>query len=315
MRADRLLAELNLLQARGRLTAAELAAELEVTERTIYRDMYALQVAGVPLVAERGRDGGYSLYGDWRAELTGLTTAEMESLLLASASSPTTRATATAVTAAAKLAAMLPAETADELSRLRRKIYVALESEGGHSPVGEVTSNLVDALRRDRAVQLVIRRRRSGQIVRTAHLIGLVIDGREWHVVWHAGDGRERVDTVDDVISAVAIADPVIEVENVGLDALWRRLVSRRSSHSSLQVRLAIDSRLVDVWRARYRTSTIEQNGDTATVVCHFNSILEARSAVLPWGGAVEVLSPPALRLSVADFAAQTVAVYTGSVT
>ena len=88
MRADRLLAELALLQARGRMTAAELAVELEVTERTVYRDMYALQVAGVPLIAERGRDGGYSLYGDWRSDLTGLTTTEMESLLNETATTP-----------------------------------------------------------------------------------------------------------------------------------------------------------------------------------------------------------------------------------
>ncbi len=80
MRADRLVAALLVMQARGRVTAAELAAELEVSERTARRDLEALAVAGVPVYSQRGRGGGWTLVGGARIDLTGLTVHEIRAL-------------------------------------------------------------------------------------------------------------------------------------------------------------------------------------------------------------------------------------------
>ena len=77
MRADRLLSLLMLLQARGRMTAGELAAELDVSERTIYRDIDALSCSGVPVYPEHGPGGGFALLESYRTNLTGLTDAEL----------------------------------------------------------------------------------------------------------------------------------------------------------------------------------------------------------------------------------------------
>ena len=82
MRADRLVATLLLLQSRGRVTAAEVAAELEVSERTARRDLEALAMAGIPVYSQQGRGGGWSLLGGSRTDLSGLTAAEAQALFL-----------------------------------------------------------------------------------------------------------------------------------------------------------------------------------------------------------------------------------------
>src|ERR1044072_4727866 len=82
MRADRLVATLLLMQARGRVTAAEVAAELEVSVATARRDLKALSAAGIPVYPQAGRGGGWSLVGGARTDLSGLTAAEAQALFL-----------------------------------------------------------------------------------------------------------------------------------------------------------------------------------------------------------------------------------------
>src|SRR6266446_8920577 len=82
MRADRLVAILLLLQTRGQVTAAEVAAELEVSERTARRDLDALGMAGVPIYSQQGRNGGWRLAGGGRTDLSGLTAGEARALFL-----------------------------------------------------------------------------------------------------------------------------------------------------------------------------------------------------------------------------------------
>ena len=88
MRADRLLSLLMLLQTRGQMTARELSIELEVSERTIYRDIVALSAAGIPVYGEPGREGGYTLLEGYRTSLTGLTEGEIRALFMLSIPAP-----------------------------------------------------------------------------------------------------------------------------------------------------------------------------------------------------------------------------------
>ncbi|CAM5330213.1 hypothetical protein SALBM217S_00326 [Streptomyces griseoloalbus] len=126
MRADRLLTLLLLLQNRGRMTAPQLAAELEVSVRTVYRDVEALGASGVPVRTERGPQGGFRLVEGYRTRLTGLTDAEAGSLVLAGLPGPAGELGLGAVLASAqlKVEAALPDGLADQARRVRERFHL-----------------------------------------------------------------------------------------------------------------------------------------------------------------------------------------------
>src|SRR5258708_7239263 len=126
MRAGRLLSILMLLQAKGRVSAATLAGEVEVSLRTIYRDIDELSAAGVPVYAERGRAGGFQLLDGWRTRLTGLTALEAQALFLAGLPGPAAELGLAEVMEAAqqKLLAALPAGWQDDASRIGARFHL-----------------------------------------------------------------------------------------------------------------------------------------------------------------------------------------------
>ncbi|CAL9522670.1 WYL domain-containing protein [Streptomyces sp. Tu 3180] len=189
MRADRLLSLLLLLQNRGRMTASELAAELEVSVRTVYRDIEALGASGVPVRAERGPEGGYRLMEGYRTRLTGLTDAEAGSLFLAGLPGPARELGLGAVLASAqlKVEAALPGELAAQARRVRERFHLdapAWFRDADPVPHLETVARAVW----ERRVLRTRYRRWRGEVHREVRPLGLVLKGGIWYLAALAED-------------------------------------------------------------------------------------------------------------------------------
>jgi len=189
MRASRLVTLLLLLQTRGRMTAAELARELEVSERTVHRDVDELSAAGVPIYAERGPHGGVRLVEGYRTRLTGMTGEEAEALFLSGLPGPAAQlGLGTVMTAARlKVLAALPAEMRGRASRLVERFY--LDAAGWFQPAEEVPhlATVADAVWDCRRLAILYARGDAG-VEREVDPLGLVLKGGTWYLVGSVGE-------------------------------------------------------------------------------------------------------------------------------
>ncbi len=185
MRASRLVRVLLLLQARGRRTAAELAAELDVSVRTVYRDVESLSAAGVPVYADRGPAGGYRLVDGYRTRLTGMTAGEAESLFLAGMPGPAAELGLGTVLAAAelKLLAALPPELRSRAVRVRERFH--MDAPGWFREADEVPwlAAVADAVWNQHALRVHYRRWGAQEVTRVIEPLGIVLKAGTWYLV------------------------------------------------------------------------------------------------------------------------------------
>src|ERR1041385_573504 len=141
MRADRLLSIVLLLQANRQMTSRDLALRLEVSERTIHRDMEALSGAGIPVTAARGSSGGWSLLGNYRTSLTGLNEAEIQSLFLTKSTKllADLHLDKAADGALLKLLASLPSTFQQGAERARQRIYIDVSGWSRREEIGRAS--------------------------------------------------------------------------------------------------------------------------------------------------------------------------------
>jgi predicted DNA-binding transcriptional regulator YafY len=320
MRADRLLSILLLLQARGRMTAKDLAAELEVSERTIYRDIDALSTARVPVYGQSGPEGGYELLDSYRTDLTGLTEDEVRALFMLSIPEPFTELGISQNLKAAllKLAAALSAHR-DEEERARQRFH--LDSTWWHQGEEAVPhlQTIHPAVWQDRRLYLKYQPWYGAPAIeRLVDPYGLVAKAGIWHLVC-ARSGRIRVYRVSHLLDTRVSDECFDRPAGFDLAAFWREWCAEREQNQSyyaVTVRVAPDfvSELPRLFGERLHEAISKAGAPDVegwvTLELPFESLEAARDRILGFGGAVEVLKPRALRKSVVDFATQIVALY-----
>lgn len=320
MRADRLLSLLMLLQARGKMSAPALAEELEVTERTIYRDIQALEMAGVPIYAESGRDGGYGLVDRYRTSLTGLSEGEVRALFMLSIPTPLTDLGVSQELKAAllKLAAALPAARRGDEAHVRDRFYldaVGWEYDGGPTPHLRVIHK---AVWQDRRIMMKYQPIFSIEVAQIVDPYGLVVKAGEWYLVFAYRD-RIRARRVSEFMDVCLTAESFTRPPDFVLEAFWKAWCAERAErHQQFHVRarIAPDARewLAFYLGSRSRDALAHAGPPDAEgwfmLDLTFDSLETARARLLPLGCAVEILEPDTLRLSMADFAEQTLRVY-----
>ncbi|MET7656005.1 MULTISPECIES: YafY family protein [unclassified Streptomyces] len=315
MKSSRLVSILLLLQTRGRMTAAQLAAELEVSVRTVYRDVEALGAAGVPLYGDAGHAGGYRLLDGYRTRLTGLTADEAEALFLAGVPGPAAQLGLGPVLAAAqlKVRAALPPELRAHADRISGRFH--LDAPGWYTDAGGDVPYLpavADAVWNNRILHIVYRRwREPTDVRRRLEPYGLVLKAGRWYVV--AGPGP-RTFRVDQILELTASDEVFTRPDGFDLASHWADY--QHGFHERLYrdkaeavVRLAPG---VTLARAAPLDGPVEADGRTVVRV-PIESVEHAHAEFLRLGTDIEVLQPPELRERIARTVTELAARYGNS--
>jgi predicted DNA-binding transcriptional regulator YafY len=312
MRADRLVAALLILQARGRVTAGELADELEVSERTARRDLEALGMAGVPVYSQAGRGGGWSLVGGARTDLSGLTAAEARTLFLVAG--PSSSATPQMKAALRKLVRALPEPFRAEAEAASAAVVIDPTSwDRTPAQPPEHLEALQQAAIEGRQVRLGYRAPDRPGSLRVVHPFGLVSKASVWYVLAGTDDGM-RTFRVSRVTSVELLDDPVVRPEGFDLAAAWNDTLARLDrERATFEVQAAASLEAVRWLRGAFdRRVTVGEEREDGRVAVRIRSWSAHAAAgdlvgFAPW---VEVLAPDEVRRELAERGAHLTRLY-----
>ncbi len=314
MRASRLLSILTTLQARGLVTAQALADEAQVSLRTIYRDIDALSAAGIPVLAERGAEGGYRLLDGYRVRLNGLSHREAESLFLGGLAGPAADLGLGAVMAAAqqKLKVALPADLRASAERMQARFHLDALQWFGEVDQPPHLQAVAEAVWSQRRLEV---RYQSWKAEQTRRLepLGLVLKGGGWYLA-AALDGRVRTYRVSRILELSVLDERFDRPADFDLPAYWRAATQRLEAElhpgmATLRVS-ARGARLLAETSAPYARSRlvlgeVEDDEGWRHATLPVGSTRHAAYELLRLGPEVEVLAPPELRATMATLARQ----------
>jgi predicted DNA-binding transcriptional regulator YafY len=307
MRADRLVAIALLLQAHGQLTAPDLARRLEVSERTIRRDLDALLASGLPVYSQRGRRGGWALTEGYKVNLSALTDEEAQALFLVAgpglvAGFGVEQGLTSAVR---KLLAALPESTRMQAHQANRAVYIDPTwwgQDGDRPPkaLAPLRAAVIAGLQTD----LTYAKPDQKATVRRVHPYGLVSKGGVWYLL--AGtDAGPRTFRVSRVVDTAPTTDPIERPDDFDLARMWNE-INRDMPNWTDQIDVAFQvdadtvSSVTDAFGADYRLKPLDNAAGNAGEPCRFSAIFPSMTAaaceLIYFGAGVRVLEPPALR-------------------
>ena len=300
MRADRLLSTLLLLQAHGRLSGRELADRLEVSARTVHRDMDALSAAGVPVFALRGARGGWRLDDAWSTQVPALDEAELRALLMAQPRViGDTRLAAAAERAMAKLMAALPVPLRARAALMRQRLYVDTTAWRGSTENVAMLPIVQEAVAHDRRLKMTYRKAGSKVEERVVDPLGLVAKGSTWYMVANTPKGL-RTFRVSRIERASALNAAVRRPPDFDLAIFWKASTAEfQQAWARYEAILRLDTRAAS-WVSTCRVvSPAAKQADRdgwVRLKISFENEEEACFVVMGLGARVEVLEPAALR-------------------
>ncbi|MBH0168282.1 helix-turn-helix transcriptional regulator [Fictibacillus sp. 18YEL24] len=317
MRADRLISILLLLQNHGKMTTKALANELEVTERTIHRDMEALSVAGIPVLAERGKHGGWRLVDEYRTRLTGLKDNELKTLFL----SPSFQLlsdlgiTKDWKEARQKLLAALPNTLQSQADNVWNRIHIDIDSWKQSSQETTALGLLQQAIWEERKIRIAYEKANKESSERIIEPLGLVAKGRTWYLVAVSNTDLKNF-RVSRIKSVELTNESFVRPANFQLADYWNK--SKQNFVQSLPVfeveveaspaiiqRLSFSGRFAQV----VSTSTPNENG-WIPVKLSFDTKQEATSYIIGFGDQIKIISPSSLIESVKRMAESVLTFY-----
>jgi predicted DNA-binding transcriptional regulator YafY len=321
MRADRLISILMLLQSRGRMTARQLAEELEVSERTIYRDVEALSLSGVPIYAEHGPGGGLALLDSYRTTLTGLNKEELRALfMMFSTPGPLDKlgVRLELQSAMLKLSAALPNDSRGDEEKVRQRFYLDWSWWFHNQEPVPHLGTIHQAVWEDRRLRLYYRNFLSLPTEVEVEPYALVAKAGIWHLVGSV-EGALHVFNISWLTNVEVRDGTFTRPENFDLAAFWQRWCSEyeKNKHAfmaTLRISPAL-VRILPLYFGRQISDLVQQAGPPdsegwISLTLSFESLEAARERILNFGSAAEVLEPLALRCSVLDYAEQIVNYY-----
>lgn len=302
MRADRLVATLLVLQARGRVTAAEVAEELEVSVKTARRDLEALAMAGIPVYSQAGKGGGWSLIGGARTDLSGLTAAEARTLFMVAG--PSSTATPEAKAALRKLVQALPETFRADAEAAASAVVLDPAGWGGSkAPRPPHLDELQRAVVEGRQVRLGYADRTRAETERVVHPLGLVEKGMVWYLIADTSNGM-RTFRLNRVRSVVVTEDAVVRPPGFDLAETWQSVVETIEERRTVaKAVVRIDPAMAPGLRAQFASSfTVLGEADDGRLDVEVGAARPGMIAeqLAGWGALLEVVSPDDVRIHLA---------------
>ncbi len=307
------MAALLLLQARGRVTAAEVAGELEISVATARRDLEALSTAGIPVYPQAGRNGGWQLIGGARTDLSGLTAPEAQALFLLVG--PAASIAPDAKAALRKLVRALPQTFREHAEAAAEAVVIDPARWGEHTKERpELVRRLQDAVVRRLKVRLVYAGRGREESERLVDPLGLVDKDDIWYLIAGTPKGQ-RTFRVERVVSAELTDEPFERPADFDLTTAWNEIVEQMEvRRSGLTATVLMDERHLWVMQDRLgRHCEVDgMEGDRVRIKVTAPTPLMIAQHLAGWGGSIEVLDPPSVQAELARLGSELAARYSG---